>query len=416
MGAWGFVNQAFRNMINWKWYHDYPVNILFHHLLHIANVDDIVINGLCVKAGSVLTTIPCLSFATGLTEKQIRTACEKLISSNDISINSFHKKGSIITVTEWDKYVLDNSDNSKLNKSINFDKGGKTADKGQIQSVDDNNVTTPSKTKGADKGQINDENDASVGKRADKRADKLESQHVDLQNNANETICDWADKRADKGQINELPKEAENRETSPETLKENKEQENDIKEKNTKKEKTTAYPFDMFWNLYDKKHDKTKCEKFWNKMSEEDRKACMEYLPAYIEATKDDPQYRRYPYTFLYNRSWEDDLPQQSTPTQPLLQFAEQSPFVALPKTVDDVIAKTQELNIAIPREEAEKFFNHYKALGWKKNGQPICDWTALLRNWQSNIGKFDYGSEGQQRTPTPQENSDPWWKNLREP
>jgi hypothetical protein len=67
-------------------------------------------------------------------------------------------------------------------------------------------------------------------------------------------------------------------------------------------------------------------------------------------------------------------------------------------------------------RNEAEKFFNYYKALGWKKNGQPIMDWTALLRNWQSNIGKFDYGSEGQQRTPTPQENSDPWWKNLREP
>ena len=233
MSSTGFVNQAFRNMVNWKWYHDYPVNILFHHLLHIANVDDIVINGLCVKAGSILTTIPCLSFATGLTEKQIRTACEKLISSNDISINSFHKKGSIITIVEWDKYVLDNSDNSKLNKSINFDEGRKTADKGQIQSVDDNHVTTPAETKTADKGQINDENDANGGKRADKMADKLESQHVELQNNANETICDGADKRADIGQKGQQPKEPENKESSPTPLKENKEEENsNSKEKN----------------------------------------------------------------------------------------------------------------------------------------------------------------------------------------
>ncbi len=87
-----------------------------------------------------------------------------------------------------------------------------------------------------------------------------------------------------------------------------------------------------------------------------------------------------------------------------------------MPKNIEDVLAKTQEQNIPISRDEAEKFFNYYQALGWKKNGQPIMDWTALLRNWQSNIGKFDYGSEGQQRTPTPQENSDPWWKNLREP
>ena len=333
MSSQGFVNQAFRNMINWKWYHDYPVNILFHHLLHIANIDDIVINGLCVKAGSVLTTIPCLSFATGLTEKQIRTACEKLISSNDISINSFHKKGSIITVTEWDKYVLDNRDNSKLNKSINFDEGRKTADKGQIQSVVNNEVTSVTETNGADKGQISDENHANGGKTEDKRADKLESQHVDLHNNANEAICDGADKTADKGQIKEPPKESEKRETSPETLKENKDQEKDtIKEKITKKEKTTKYPFDMFWNLYGKKVDRPICERKWEKLSEEDRAACIAYIPNYLLSTP-DKKYRRDPATFLNRRTWENEIidsiqqpllfPAQETPLQKALREAD---------------------------------------------------------------------------------------------
>ena len=333
MSSTGFVNQAFRNMINWKWYHDYPVNILFHHLLHIANIDDIVINGLCVKAGSVLTTIPCLSFATGLTEKQIRTACEKLVSSNDISINAFHKKGSIITVTEWDKYVFNNSDISDSAQSTNYTDGRKRADKGQIQSVDDNHVTTPVETKGADKGQINDENDANGGKRADKRADKLESQLIDLQNNANETICDRADKRADKGQIKEPSKESEKRETSPETLKENKDQEKDtIKEKITKKEKTTEYPFDMFWNLYGKKVDRPICERKWEKLSEEDRAACIAYIPNYLLSTP-DKKYRRDPATFLNRRTWENEIidsiqqpllfPAQETPLQKALREAD---------------------------------------------------------------------------------------------
>ena len=31
---------------------------------------------------------------------------------------------------------------------------------------------------------------------------------------------------------------------------------------------------------------------------------------------------------------------------------------------------------------DAEDFFNHYEALGWKVNGQPISKWQAVARRW----------------------------------
>ena len=66
-------------------------------------------------------------------------------------------------------------------------------------------------------------------------------------------------------------------------------------------------PFSEFWDLYDKKVDKSKCENSYSKLSLKDRKAIFEYLPKYIQA-QPDKQYRKNPLTFLHNRSWEDEI------------------------------------------------------------------------------------------------------------
>ena len=67
------------------------------------------------------------------------------------------------------------------------------------------------------------------------------------------------------------------------------------------------YPFDSFWNLYDKKVNRPRCEAKWDKLSEETKKIIMESLPRYIEATS-DKQYRKNPLTYLNNEGWNDEI------------------------------------------------------------------------------------------------------------
>ncbi|MCL1974370.1 MAG: hypothetical protein FWG54_06105 [Bacteroidetes bacterium] len=42
-----------------------------------------------------------------------------------------------------------------------------------------------------------------------------------------------------------------------------------------------------------------------------------------------------------------------------------------------------------MPLVEAEKFFNHYQANGWKVGKNPMKNWQASARNWILNIGQF---------------------------
>lgn len=43
------------------------------------------------------------------------------------------------------------------------------------------------------------------------------------------------------------------------------------------------------------------------------------------------------------------------------------------------------------PKEEAIKFYNHYKALGWKIQGKtPIADWKPLVEKWMTNAKKWE--------------------------
>lgn len=43
------------------------------------------------------------------------------------------------------------------------------------------------------------------------------------------------------------------------------------------------------------------------------------------------------------------------------------------------------------PLDEAKKFFNHYKAIGWKIQGKtPIEDWKALVEKWMTNAARWE--------------------------
>lgn len=75
--------------------------------------------------------------------------------------------------------------------------------------------------------------------------------------------------------------------------------------KETKEDKNIS--FDSFWNLYDKKVDRPKCESKWKRLSTEDQQAAIDYIPNYKKA-QPDKKYRKNPLTFLNNRSWENEL------------------------------------------------------------------------------------------------------------
>jgi len=73
-------------------------------------------------------------------------------------------------------------------------------------------------------------------------------------------------------------------------------------------------PFDLFWNLYDKKvGDKKKVEIKWNKLKEDERQKIIDTLPNFLK-TITDKQFQPYPETYLNNRRWEDEI--QTTTTK----------------------------------------------------------------------------------------------------
>lgn len=70
--------------------------------------------------------------------------------------------------------------------------------------------------------------------------------------------------------------------------------------------------FEEFWMAYDKKiGDKVKLEKKWIALSDEDRKLIMEYIPKY-KLSQPDKKFRKHPDTFFNNKSWHDELIQQT--------------------------------------------------------------------------------------------------------
>lgn len=68
-----------------------------------------------------------------------------------------------------------------------------------------------------------------------------------------------------------------------------------------------SYSFEAFWDAYDKKVERIKCERKWNKLSSSDRQKALEYIPFYKQA-QPNKQYRKNPDTFINNKSWNDEL------------------------------------------------------------------------------------------------------------
>ena len=67
------------------------------------------------------------------------------------------------------------------------------------------------------------------------------------------------------------------------------------------------YSFDEFWDLYDKKTDRKKCEQKFNRLTNEQKTKIKEVLPIYIKS-KPDVTFRKNPLTWLNGECWNDEV------------------------------------------------------------------------------------------------------------
>jgi hypothetical protein len=72
--------------------------------------------------------------------------------------------------------------------------------------------------------------------------------------------------------------------------------------------------FDDFWNCYDKKVDRPKCEQLWKRIDHHSHEKIMQYLIDYIPSTA-DKKFRKNPATFLQKKSWNDEIIKQQNGT-----------------------------------------------------------------------------------------------------
>lgn len=100
-----------RKLNKWEW-KDKPFTLaLFIHLLINASHKDSKWRGVSIPAGSCLTGRKKLSQATGLSERQVRTALTHLISTNEVTIKAT-KEYSIVSIVKWNSYQQTDQQNA----------------------------------------------------------------------------------------------------------------------------------------------------------------------------------------------------------------------------------------------------------------------------------------------------------------
>lgn len=118
------------------------------------------------------------------------------------------------------------------------------------------------------------------------------------------TICKWDTYQLSENGVNK----DDNKQPTKSQQRANKELTTNKNDKNVKNDKEINISFDVFWNLYDKKvGNKSKCEKMWNKLKDDERQKSIDTLPAWKIHIK-DKQFQPFPETYLNQRRWNDEL------------------------------------------------------------------------------------------------------------
>lgn len=134
-----------RKLLEWEWYDDVNVRIVFLHCLLKANYEDKKWKGIIIKRGSFISSISNLSTEIGITEQKLRTAIKKLKLTNEIASESTNSN-TVFTVIRYNLYQSDNEPNNKPvtnEQQTNNKQITTTKESNKIKSKEINNNTVP---------------------------------------------------------------------------------------------------------------------------------------------------------------------------------------------------------------------------------------------------------------------------------
>ena len=111
-----------RKLLEWEWYKDNNVKIVFLHLLLVANHTEQKWKGKTILRGQKVTSVEHLAEETNLTVMQVRTALKKLKATNEITIKTTNKH-TLVTIEKYNNYQItsnenNNQDNEQSNNEI----------------------------------------------------------------------------------------------------------------------------------------------------------------------------------------------------------------------------------------------------------------------------------------------------------
>lgn len=95
--------KLYRQMINWEWYQDNNVKVLFIHLLILANHHDQKWQGKVVNKGQLITSYSHLAKELKLSVQQIRTSLDKLKLTHEITVRTTNKY-TLVSIENYEKY------------------------------------------------------------------------------------------------------------------------------------------------------------------------------------------------------------------------------------------------------------------------------------------------------------------------
>lgn len=103
----GFI-KLHKQLTRWEWYKDSNTMRVFIHCLLSANFRDSKVSGTNVLRGQLLAGREVLADELGLSISNVRTSLKKLQSTGELSITS-NRRGTIITVNNYDSYQIEDS-------------------------------------------------------------------------------------------------------------------------------------------------------------------------------------------------------------------------------------------------------------------------------------------------------------------
>lgn len=92
-----------RSLLEWEWYDDLPVKVLFIHVLLRANHAPKKWRGEMIETGSLITSLSKLAEETGLSIKQVRNSIKKLEKTGELGTQR-GKAWTKITVCKYKDY------------------------------------------------------------------------------------------------------------------------------------------------------------------------------------------------------------------------------------------------------------------------------------------------------------------------